>query len=234
MIKRFILSLVLSALFLSVLGCIYVSSHNYKKKPRHELSWYETFIADYIDDAVLVKDDSKFNACSYFLYSKPRPGVYSSIDLCVLDSQPKMNSMENKALTQLESLAKAFESSSVYYDEFNSFVDSWIESDYFLRLIIKEPSDQYSKAFTVYATVLLKSGNNSNLSETADKLAEYGLVILQDLYGYPNEYDYHLESYGTAFLVDNLDHLNLYEISTGNLNHPMIIDYRQTRRKTED
>ena len=87
--------------------------------------------AGYIDDAVLVKDDSKFNACSYFLYSKPRPGVYSSIDLCVLDSQPKMNFMENKALTQLESLAKAFESSSVYYDEFNLFVDSWIESELF-------------------------------------------------------------------------------------------------------
>lgn len=233
MIKRILLSFLLSVLFISILVCIYTASGNYKKKPRHELSWYEDIIADYLDDTALIKNETTSNACSYFLYSKSRPGVYSSIDLCVLDSQPKMNFMENKALTQLERLAKAFKSSLAYYDEAYSFVDSFIETDYFLGLIIKEPSDQYSREFTIYSTVLLISGSNSNLSETADKMAEYGLDILHDLYGYPNEYGYSLTAYSNTFLVDSLDNLNPYEINTSNHSHPRMIDYRYTRRKTE-
>ena len=43
---------------------------------------------------------------------------------------PKMNFMENKTLTQLESLAKTFKSSLAYYDEADSFADSVIEADY--------------------------------------------------------------------------------------------------------
>ena len=88
MIKRFIFSLVFSVLFISVLECIYTSSHNVSNKPRHPLSWYKDIIADYLDDVTLIKDESTSNACIYILHSKSRPGVFSTLDLCALDSQP--------------------------------------------------------------------------------------------------------------------------------------------------